>query len=63
MSSNLIRRIAAIVVATVIPFGAAATSAHASTWSPAPHEYVVTGDDGGGSVGFTPIGLWRSSWS
>jgi hypothetical protein len=62
MSSTLIRRIAAVVVAAVVPFGAAASSAHASTWSPAPQAHVLVSDDDGG-VDFTPIGPWRSSWS
>jgi hypothetical protein len=61
MSSNLIRRIAAVLVATVIPFGAAASSAHAASWSPQPQASVVTADDAG--VGFTTFSPGRSSWS
>jgi hypothetical protein len=66
MSSNLIRRIAAVLVATVIPFGAAASSAHAAAWSPqaqaqAQASVVSAGDDAG--VGFTTYSLGRSSWS
>jgi hypothetical protein len=60
MSSKLIRRIAALVVASVIPFGAAASSAHAATWSPAPQ--VVTADQDSG-IGFTAFAPARSSWS
>jgi hypothetical protein len=60
MSSKLIRRIAALAVAVLIPFGATASSAHGATWSPAPHASVVTADDG---VGFTTFSLSRSSWS
>jgi hypothetical protein len=62
MSSKLIRRIAALVVAVLIPFGAAAPSAHAADLSPAPQTQVSTGDDGG-AVGFSAYSLWRSSWS
>jgi hypothetical protein len=60
MSSKLIRRIAALVVAVVVPFGATASSAHAATWSPAPQ--VVTTDDAAG-IGFTAFAPARSSWS
>jgi hypothetical protein len=60
MSSTLIRRIAALVVATVIPLGAGASSAHAAPWSPAPQ--VVTADDDAG-IGFTAFAPARSSWS
>lgn len=63
MSSTLIRRIAALLVATVIPFGAAASSAHASTFSPAPQAHVLVAGDDDGGADFTPIGPWRSSWS
>jgi hypothetical protein len=49
-------------VATVIPFGAAASSAHAASWSPQPQANVVTAGDGAG-VGFTTYSLGRSSWS
>jgi hypothetical protein len=62
MSSNLIRHIAAVLVATVMPFGAAASSAHAAAWSPQPQANAVTADDGAG-VGFTTYSLGRSSWS
>jgi hypothetical protein len=62
MSSKLIRRIAALVVAVLLPLGAAAPSAHAADWSPAPQTQVFAGNDGGG-VGFTTYSLWRSSWS
>ena len=62
MSSNLIRRIAAVLVATVIPFGAAASSAHAASWWSQPQAHVVTADDDAG-VGFTTFSLSRSSWS
>ena len=62
MSSNPIRRIAALVVAIIIPFGAAAPSAHASTWWHAPHANVVTSDDHTGP-GFTHYAPARSSWS
>ena len=51
MSSNLIRRIAAIVVAVVIPLGATASSAHAASWSHHSQARVVT------------YSLDRSSWS
>ncbi len=62
MSSKLIRRIAAIAVAAIIPFGAAASSAHAADWSQAPQANVSVSDDDSG-VDFTPIGPGRSSWS
>jgi hypothetical protein len=62
MSSKLIRRIAAIAVAVLIPFGAAAPSAHAADLSPAPQTQVFASDDGG-AVGFSTYSLWRSSWS
>jgi hypothetical protein len=62
MSSHLIRRIAAVLVATVIPFGAAASSAHAASWSPQPQANMVpAGDDAG--IGFTAFAPARSSWS
>jgi hypothetical protein len=59
MSSKLIRRIAALVVAVLIPFGATASSAHAATSTP----YVVTAGDNDGAIGFTPYAPYRSSWS
>ena len=62
MSSNLIRRIAAVLAAAVIPFGAAASSAHAASWSPQPQANVVTADDDAG-IGFTAFAPARSSWS
>jgi hypothetical protein len=62
MSSNLIRRITVVLVATVIPFGAAASSARASEWSPQPHPYVFTADRDAG-IGFHTFSLDRSSWS
>ena len=62
MSSNLIRRIAAVLVTAVIPCGAAASSAHAASWSPQPQASVVTADDGAGP-GFTAYAPARSSWS
>jgi hypothetical protein len=61
MSSKLIRRIAALVVAAVIPFGAAAPSALADTSPPAPQSFTVTVD--GHGVGGITYGLFRSSWS
>jgi hypothetical protein len=59
MSSKLITRIAALVVAVTIPLGATASSAHAATTSP----YVVTGGDNDGAIGFTAYSPYRSSWS
>jgi hypothetical protein len=65
MSLTLIRRLAATLVAVVIPFGAAASSAHAATWTSGHDTPVVTvtvtDDDSG--VGFTTFSLSRSSWS
>jgi len=63
MSSTLIRRIAAVFVAVALPFGAAASSAHAADWSPAPHVYVATAGDNDSGVGFTTYAPCRSSWS
>ena len=63
LSSNLIRRIAAVLVATVIPCGAAASSAHAASWSPQPQAYVVTAGDDDAGIGFTAFAPARSSWS
>jgi hypothetical protein len=63
MSSKLTRRIAALVVAVLIPFGASASSAHAATFSPASSTYVVTAGDNDGGIGFTPYAPYRSSWS
>jgi hypothetical protein len=62
MSLNLIRRLAAIAVAVVIPFGAATSSAHAATWTPQTASVVTVTDDGSG-VGFTTFAPSRSSWS
>ena len=62
MSSNLIRRITVVLVAAVIPFGAAASSAHASELSPQAHPYVFTADEHAG-VGFPTYSPDRSSWS
>jgi hypothetical protein len=61
MSLTLIRRLAAIAVAAVIPFGAATSSAHAATWSYDKAQVVTVTDDdaGAGSV----FSLSRSSWS
>jgi hypothetical protein len=62
MSLTLIRRLAAIAVAVVIPFGAAASSAHAASWTPRSSPLVTVADDDSG-VGFTTFSLSRSSWS
>ena len=59
MSSTLIRRIAALLVATVIPLGAAAADAHADTWSP--QARVITAGDG--DTAFVAFSFDRSSWS
>jgi hypothetical protein len=56
----LIRRLVAIAVAALIPFGAAASSAHAAVDSPG--AVTVTSADGARSVGFLN-GFFRSSWS
>jgi hypothetical protein len=63
MSSTLTRRIAALVVAVLIPLGATASSAHAADWSPAPQSHVAVAGDDDGTVGFTPYAPYRSSWS
>ena len=58
----LIRRLVAIAVAALIPFGAAASSAHAATPTEPSAPVVVSapsGDDGAGFV----MGCFRSSWS
>jgi hypothetical protein len=59
----LIRRLAAIAVAAAIPFGAAATTAHAATdtgqLSAAPVVTVTSDDD----AGFVVLRPSRSSWS
>jgi hypothetical protein len=58
----LIRRLIAIVVAAAIPFAAAAPSAHAAApREPSARVAGVPSDNAG--VGFTPYGLYRSSWS
>jgi hypothetical protein len=62
MSSKLFRRIAAVVVALLIPFGAAASSAHAADVSPAPQVQTVASGDVG-TVSFSAHALFRSSWS
>jgi hypothetical protein len=59
MSSTLIRRIAALVVAVLIPFGASASSAHAADWSPTPQTHVSVSD----ADGCVTFSLGRSSWS
>jgi hypothetical protein len=61
MSLNLIRRLAAIAVTAVIPFGAAASSAHAACWTPQNASVVTVADDSG--TGFTTFAPSRSSWS
>ena len=63
MSLILIRRLAAIAVTAVIPFGAAASSAHAATWTPQTAQVVTVTDDDDSGVGFTAVSLSRSSWS
>jgi hypothetical protein len=62
MSLTMIRRLAAIAVAIVIPFGAAASSAHAADFNP-DNAQVVTFTDDDSSVLFTPYTPNRSSWS
>ena len=62
MSLTIIRRLAAIAVTAVIPFGAAASSAHAATWSPGNAQVVTVTDDDAG-VGFVTYAPNRSSWS
>jgi len=62
MSLTIIRRLAAIAVAAVIPFGAAASSAHAATWPPQNAQVVTITDDDSG-VGFATYSANRSSWS
>jgi hypothetical protein len=57
----LIRRLVAIAVAALIPFGAAASSAHAATQPVDSPTTVVTSDDGSGALGFMN-GCFRSSW-
>ena len=64
MSLTIIRRLAAIAVAAVIPFGAAASSAHAATWTPQNAQVVtVTVTDGDGGIGSATYSANRSSWS
>ena len=63
MSLTLTRRLAAIAVAVVIPFGAAASTAHAAAWTPQTAQVVTVSDDDDSGVGFTAYGLTRSSWS
>ena len=62
MSLTIIRRLAAIAVTAVIPFGAAASSAHAATWTPQDAQVVTVTDDDSGA-GFTAFAPSRSSWS
>ena len=62
MSLTIIRRLAVIAVAAVIPFGAAASSAHAATWNPDNAQVVTVTDDDAG-VGFATFSPSRSSWS
>jgi hypothetical protein len=62
MSLTIIRRLAAIAVTAVIPFGAAASSAHAATWNPDNAQVVTVTDDDAG-VGFATFSANRSSWS
>ena len=62
MSLTPIRRLAAIAVAVVIPFGAATSSAHAAGWTSQTASVVTVADDDSGA-GFTTFAPSRSSWS
>ena len=62
MSLTIIRRLATIAVAAVIPFGAATSSAHAAGWTPQTASVVTVADDDS-DTGFTAFAPSRSSWS